>query len=48
MNKLDNVDYTVGNGILIENEKRQKEERRKEAQNVSYVYCCKKTDKYES
>lgn len=29
MNKFDNIDYTVGNGIIIENEKYQKEERKR-------------------
>lgn len=29
MNKLDNIDYTVGDGIVIENEKYQKEERKR-------------------
>lgn len=29
MNEIANIDYTVGNGILIENEKNKKEERKR-------------------
>ena len=43
MNKFDNIDYTVGNGIIIENEKYQKEER-KRRMSAMYVANRKQTN----